>query len=74
MFRNKAVVCKQMEEGILASRKEITELAGRAGPGDYKPEVLGSYPRKEKTLGLLSRPGYDGNAREDATCRAEGIT
>lgn len=29
VFRNKAVVCKQVEEGILASQKEFTELAGR---------------------------------------------
>lgn len=29
VFRNKAVVCKQVEEGILASQKELAELAGR---------------------------------------------
>lgn len=42
MFRNKVVVCKQMEEGILASQKEFTELAGRAGAGDGKAKGLGS--------------------------------
>lgn len=32
--RDKAVVCKLMEKGTLASQKELTELAGRAGPED----------------------------------------
>lgn len=34
VFRDKAVVCKQMEEGMPASQKESTGQAGRAGPGD----------------------------------------
>lgn len=62
-----------MEEGILASQKEFTELAGRAGAGDGKAKGLGSYLRKEKTLGLLSRLGDDGDAREDVTGRKEGM-
>lgn len=32
--QDKAVVCKLMEKGTLASQKELTELAGRAGPED----------------------------------------